>query len=985
MSRADAVSRAGKSRSAIAISMLILLSAFVGLATLPTASALASGDLALTDTISPIADRYYTSYGSVELAVKIENLDTATSPVRTLQWHVCEGVTLASLCISNSIKDGQEDIQPMAAGEINNHVFSGDGFIDWGANGIHTVVYKFVQSDSQGGNNMLTYSFNLTTEFVDFNLDIQNPIDDILHLGQYDGESILNTDTDYNLTITFDFNSCGTCSVDATMGWELYSSNGLTLLSQANHTIAMASTIGIGKQLSNQIPALTYSSEGRYLLKYGLLNTSGSIDMISSNNLASVDIIFDDTIDLVVESMHPLHDPSSSNLYYGNQSLQATFSNDGNVSIYDPDVEFRLEWLNGTTSESQSCEIPVIHPGESQSCVFDVTTFGDVNVRMSIQELFSFGGDAKNSNNLIIQSATVIAGDILPSIIQTNNGGFYYSGDQITFQAITSPLAAKPVTFQWRHSALAILGTGQTISPNGTIFGNMGDFTITLYATDALGNIESASVVISILNSTNIGDETYFTGTAITRTHAYAESYFAYPILNGKYGAGGNLSALRLMAFDLIPDDGESDLGLEFIEMDVNLSLILPLNVPFDSVKVRKLNTMNDTTWQEFGDLDSFTLVDNVTMKIRLNEPANLLFVGILPPPDVSPGNLNLTQLPAGQLRLDWQPVGDLSNPYFGEWNIYRITGSAAAGSYFPEPNGTTSTSTWNKLLENTKVATVSPTTSSWIDPNSLENGVCASYVIIPTDRTGLININSGAISHDEEGEPGLSCGDSIVPQSQVLNLNAITTFDNSTSCHLKYNDWYACYQVALSWTFPVGESDGNISWNLYRLEIQPDEIDLRFVPPVMRGIINAPGEVSTYVDNGSEYNGIRPYRTYYYVLAPIDVIGNEATIINYPSNNAIRVHIDDEHWEFNAWRIPEPEPEPEPPMGSPWLGGLFEQMNNEVFQIAGITMIGIIVANFIGIPLLMMKNKKLKRKIKGKKGVDVDVDLEDDLADFFS
>ncbi|MGY8670372.1 MAG: hypothetical protein ACKVJ7_04910, partial [Candidatus Poseidoniales archaeon] len=173
--------------------------------------------------------------------------------------------------------------------------------------------------------------------------------------------------------------------------------------------------------------------------------------------------------------------------------------------------------------------------------------------------------------------------------------------------------------------------------------------------------------------------------------------------------------------------------------------------------------------------------------------------------------------------------------------------------------------------------------------------------------------------------------------------------------------------------------------WNLYRLEIQPDEIDLRFVPPVMSGIINAPGEVSTYMDNGSEYNGIRPYRTYYYVLAPIDVIGNEATIINYPSNNAIRVHIDDEHWEFNAWRIPEPEPEPEPPMGSPWLGGLFEQMNNEVFQIAGITMIGIIVANFIGIPLLLMKNKKLKRKIKGKKGVDVDVDLEDDLADFFS
>ena len=985
MSRADAVSRTGKSRSAIAISMLILLSAFVGLATLPTASALATGDLALTDTISPVADRYYTSYGSVELAVKIENLDVVASPVRTLQWYVCEGMALAPQCISNNIDDGQEDIQQMAAGEVKNHVFSGSGFVDWGADGIHTVVYKFEQSDSQGGNNMLTYNFNLTTEFVDFNLDVQNPIDDILHLGQDQGEKVLNTDTDYNLTITFEFNSCGNCFVDATIGWEIYSPNGLTLLSQANHTIAMNSTIGIGKQLSEQIPALTYSSEGRYILKYGLLNTSGSIDMIPSNNLASMDVIFDDTIDLVVESMHPLHDPTSSNLYYGNQSFQVTFGNDGYVSIYNPNNEFRLEWLNGTTAESQSCEIPVIHPGESESCVFDINTFGDVNVRMSIQELFSLGSDAKSSNNLIIQSATVIAGDILPSIIQTNNGGFYYSGDQINFQATTSPLAAKPVTFQWRHSALAILGTGQSISPNGSIFGSMGDFTVTLYATDALGNIESASVVISLLNSTNIGNEPYFTGTAITRTDAYAESYFDYPILNGEYGAGGNLSALRLMAFDLIPDDGESNIGLEFIEMDVNLSRILPPNVPLESVKVRILDAMNTTTWQEFNEQSSFTLVDNITMNIRLNEPANLLFVGVLPPPDVSPGILNLTQLPAGQLRLDWQPDGDLNNPYFGEWNIYRIIGSVTAGSYFPEPNGTTSISIWNKLLQNTKVATVTPTTSSWIDPISLENGICASYVIIPTDRTGVIDIGSGVISHNEEGEPGLTCGDSSVPKSEVLNLNAVTTFDNSTSCHMKYNDWYACYQVALSWTFPAQDPDGNISWNLYRLEIQPDVIDLRFVQPVVSGIINLPGEVSTYMDNGSDYNGIRPYRTYYYVLAPIDVIGNEATIINYPSNNAVRVHIDDEHWEFNAWRIPEPEPEPEPPLGSPWLGGLFEQMDNEVFQIAGITMIGIIVANFIGIPLLLMKNKKLKRKIKGKKGVEVDVDLEDDLADFFS
>ena len=985
MSRADAVARTGKSRSAIAISMLILLSAFVGLSALPTAAALVTGNLALSEEISPIADRYYTSYGSVELAVKIENIDTGISPARILEWYVCEGEKTSSQCMSNSEDNGQDTISSMAIGEVREHVFSGDGFVKWGANGIHTVLYRFSEGDSQGGNDLLIYKFNLTTQFVDFDIDVQNPISDIAHLAQYGNDRVLNTNTDYNLTITFDFNSCGTCSIDATIGWQLYSLDGLTLLSQANHTIAMASTVGVEKQLSDQIPTFNYNSEGRYSLKFGLLNSAGSTDMVSSNDIGSVDIVIDDTIDLVVDSMYPQHDPTSSDFYYGNQSLQATFSNDGNITIYNPDIVFRIDWLNGTTAETQNCELAIMYPGESYTCFFDINTYGDVNVRMSIQEIFDLGQDAKSSDNIIYQSSTVIAGDISPYIVQSNLDGLYFSGNEITFEAITSPLAAKPLTFQWRHSALAILGSGQNITANGTVFGNMGDFTITLYATDALGNIESASAVISILNSTDIGNEPYFSGTAITRTHAYAQSYFDYPILNGKYGAGGNLSALRLMSFDLLPSDGESNLGLEFIDMEVNLSEIIPQNVPVDSVKVRILDAMNQTTWQEFGEDDSFTLVDNETMMIHLTEPANLLFVGILPSPEVDPGDLNITLLPAGQLRLDWQPTGDLDNPYFGLWNIYRITGSAAAGSYFPEPSGTTSTFTWNGLLENTKVATVSPTTSSWTDPSFLEEGICASYALIPTDRTGVLDITSGVVSQNEEGDAGLTCGDAVVPQSQIMNLNAVTTFDNATSCHLMYNDWYACYQVTLTWTFPEDDHDGNISWNLYRVEAQPDEIDLRFIEPVISGIDNIPGDVGTYIDNGSAYNGVRPYRTYYYVLAPIDVIGNEGTVIDYPGNNVVRVHIDDEHWDFNSWRIPEPEPEPEPPMGSPWLGGLYEQMDNQVFLIAGMTMLGIIVTNFIGIPLLLLKNKKLKMKIKRKKGVVDDGDLEDDLAEFFS
>ena len=51
--------------------------------------------------------------------------------------------------------------------------------------------------------------------------------------------------------------------------------------------------------------------------------------------------------------------------------------------------------------------------------------------------------------------------------------------------------------------------------------------------------------------------------------------------------------------------------------------------------------------------------------------------------------------------------------------------------------------------------------------------------------------------------------------------------------------------------------------------------------------------------------------RTYYYIFAPIDSVGNEMMLANYPSDNIERVHIDDDWWSYNQHLIP---PEPEPP-----------------------------------------------------------------------
>ncbi len=143
------------------------------------------------------------------------------------------------------------------------------------------------------------------------------------------------------------------------------------------------------------------------------------------------------------------------------------------------------------------------------------------------------------------------------------------------------------------------------------------------------------------------------------------------------------------------------------------------------------------------------------------------------------------------------------------------------------------------------------------------------------------------------------------------------------------------------------------------------------------------PGETGTYFDNGSDYDGIRPYRTYYYVLTPVDSNGNELTTINYPSANIERVMVDDQHWDYNEYRVPEPPPPPEPPYGVPWFGLLSDSSEDPLFQVAAGVMALTAMLSFIGSALVLKRRKKLKRVI-AKRIANAPKEFDDDFDDFF-
>ena len=157
----------------------------------------------------------------------------------------------------------------------------------------------------------------------------------------------------------------------------------------------------------------------------------------------------------------------------------------------------------------------------------------------------------------------------------------------------------------------------------------------------------------------------------------------------------------------------------------------------------------------------------------------------------------------------------------------------------------------------------------------------------------------------------------------------------------------------------------------------------MRYIEPIASNIRNVPGGQGTFTQNGTDYDGISPYRTYYYILTPVDTVGNELTTVQADSNNFVRVYIRDQYWDYNQHVIPEPPPPEEPPYGVEWLGDLEDYMIIENFQIAGMLMLLTIIINFVGLPIILKKRKKLKRVLARRAG-NQPADLDEDFEDFF-
>ncbi|MED5496704.1 MAG: hypothetical protein VX872_03980, partial [Candidatus Thermoplasmatota archaeon] len=701
------------------------------LVTVPTAAAIEQVDLAILAGQSPVENRNYAAFDPITFSAEVENqaLGPQTS-TRAMDWFICSGMKTATQCISNDIASGQININGLLNGDSGNFSDATQWYPN-GVTGTFTVVFKFTFADVDTSDDVLSYNINLTAEYSDVSVDQdQDPRETLSNLHTYNGEFVLNTEQDYVMSISGTAHTCGECGLIAYMGWNLREIDG-TLVATANQSVTTLPSGGYEQPYTITLPALNYSVPGRYIFEFGLIDSTSAFngDLNDYNDLAEVEIVLDNTLDLRIASMYPSHNPSSPDYYYGEDMLSVDVENIGNFTVESFSITFEMFDAVGESEYLQTCEIDKLGPAESSTCMFNLTKVGEgKELRIYMPTTFDGRPDTGPSDNTLIEFTSILAGDILPIITMNSISGTYTTADAIELTAVTNAVAAEPLNYTWVLDTVITIGYGKSISINASSF-PLKDYDIGLYVEDALGFNAEAHATISIIDEVLINEQPLMSGSAVSLDKAQFMYDILLPIEGFNYNIAGGKEPLMIMDFKVMQLENElQPAQLQSLELDVNLSALLPDSIPHDSVEFLELSSLDSTFWDylESPDFFAYDGLENISLNLQSN--TIVLVIGALPEPNVSLSNLTHNKLVGGTIELTWMPQGDILNPYLGGWQIYRLTVDESVGTIFPDPTVETNQNLWAELLADSGVELVPTDSEGWVDPVSLETGTCASY-----------------------------------------------------------------------------------------------------------------------------------------------------------------------------------------------------------------------------------------------------------------
>ena len=969
--------------SSVFVVFLMVFSALAGFGFVDNVEASETGNISIIGS-TPAEYSYIPAYEPTYFEVELTNTDSDASSPRTLSWYVCLGDEVTNVCISQRIDEGTINVPAMAPGETDTFI-STQGFYPNGINQSITVIYQFDEFDFDPSDDVLNFLINSSLEYTDVSIELnENIVDSISNLASYNGVDILANRTAYNFTFTGFANLCATCNLNASLGWQLWNHNQSAMVSEYYEHRENFPKYSFYKSFAMALPTFQHDVDGEFILIYGIFNSTGNPfgDLDDSNNLNSVSIIINTEMDLSIDNLYPSHNPSEQNYLFGQDMVSVLVSNNGNMTASNFTLDLTTS-KEGEISTTQSCYISVLVPNQQRTCVFDMTIHGDsVNLVANIPTTLDNNNDVNVLDNTIQEIATVDVAQLSTTLTIDNEKEWYTDNEVVTVTAEINPFSAGPVNFSWWYSGIINIDYGQVLTINTSDYG-LGGHNFKLISTDSLGNSEIIYFSILVYSEISIEYFPFYQASATSPSNTVEiEHASSLPIEREDYNIGGGNIPLMLYQFDLVDTSNDNSIfdGQNWLDVELSLYHILPENVPYSSVELRKLSSLEDLTWEYFNQ-DDYGYLNQTIIKARIYEPTTILVIGHLGEPDLEALNFSVSLISSGNFELNWDAYGDTDSDYILGWNIHQRIVPEFGGTIFQSPQEDYNQLIWDDLVQDSFRTFIPIQQESWQDLVTIPDGFCSSYAIIPVDRTGQTYNHLANVSM-ENGTAAFVCGDSNPPSTSVINMQGSSRFTNETSCFEILKDWNQCYEVTISWVWPEGEIDE--TWNLYRIEQNPNGMDLKLIQPILSDMSYVPGETFEYTVNGMDDDSIRPKKTFYYILTPTDEYGNERTVIIYPSANVERIHIEDGWWDANQHIIPEPEPEPEPPLNSEWLGNFSDSLENEEFRIAGIVSLVTLCMGVIMLAFIAKRLRRLRKVIKARNRRQAANSMADQFDDFF-
>ena len=191
-----------------------------------------------------------------------------------------------------------------------------------------TVVYKFDQFDFDSSNDIFTFIVNSSTTFTDIKINADVKIlDEIENLAINNGQPIINSNTSYLFEFDGFAHLCGTCNINAMIGWQLWDLGFNMKISESYLIYSSFPMFGYYKPVSIDLPIFEHNNTGEFFLSYGMFYSVGSPnnDMVNENNINHEMIIINYYLDLAIIDMYPSHNPISPEYYFAGGGLGGTY------------------------------------------------------------------------------------------------------------------------------------------------------------------------------------------------------------------------------------------------------------------------------------------------------------------------------------------------------------------------------------------------------------------------------------------------------------------------------------------------------------------------------------------------------------------------------------------------------------------------------------------------------------------------------------